>query len=122
MTAQKIIQQIWAQACIKDLTYIVLHSGNCELICIRNRSSQTLYCSRLLERCKNNIPYGPVQVGGCLAAVNHAINRFRQGNTGGGAGRGPTTSGSDIQTRRKSGRTHTGNIAPVELEDVAICN
>ncbi|KAJ8589411.1 hypothetical protein M405DRAFT_933476 [Rhizopogon salebrosus TDB-379] len=164
--AQNIIQQVWAQACIKDLTYFVIHSGNFELICIRHRGSRTLYCSELIERCKNKYPYGLLQVGLYLAAIDDAVTRCHKADTGGGgnggggggggggdgddgtgdngsvsgdrhggpwggcagsgvgegAGSGPTVSASPgTQPPRQSARIRTRVMAPLGLEDEAIC-
>ncbi|KAJ8597090.1 hypothetical protein M405DRAFT_928360 [Rhizopogon salebrosus TDB-379] len=86
--AHDFIQRVWAQACIKDLTYFVIHSGNFELICIRHRGSRTLYCSDLIERCKNKYPYGLLQVGIYLAAIDDAVKRCHEADAGGGGGGG----------------------------------
>jgi hypothetical protein len=79
VSAQSLVQQVmystasqnnadlskaWAQAVRVDGSVIVLHSGNHELVCIRHRTTQTLYVSDLIgpHKCVNP-GYGKLQVG-----------------------------------------------------------
>jgi hypothetical protein len=59
-----------------DGTFIIIHSGNYELVCLRRRDSQTLYVSDVIEppTCKNP-GYGKLQVGIYVAALQDAIAR-----------------------------------------------
>ena len=67
-----------------DSTYAVLHAGNYELLFFRNRRTQTLHISDVIE--PHNIgqgtPGGPgyyqIHIGLYIAAVRDAIDRARQ--------------------------------------------
>jgi hypothetical protein len=92
------------------------------LICIRHRGSRTLYCSDLIERCKNKYPYGLLQVGVYLAAIDDAVKRCHEADTGGGGdGTGDNSSAS---SDRRGGPGPSGGdagSAPLSgLEDEAI--
>ncbi|KAM6501510.1 hypothetical protein JOM56_004524 [Amanita muscaria] len=90
-TAQSLAQQAWAQAVRVDGTLIVLHSGNHEIVCVRHRGSQTLYVSNVIQppACSNP-GYGKLHVGIYIAAVQDAMNRWKEkpSDHNGGSGRG----------------------------------
>ncbi|KIM75061.1 hypothetical protein PILCRDRAFT_13876 [Piloderma croceum F 1598] len=79
LSAQNLLQQAWAQAVRVDGTIIILHSGNYELVCLRHRSSQTLYVSDIIEppTCANP-GYGKLHVGIYVAAIQDTIDRQKQ--------------------------------------------
>ena len=76
-TAKTLVQRVWAQAVRLDATFIVLHSGNWELVCVRDRKSQTLYISDLIEPHKYP-EYGKLHVGIYIAAIQETIDRKKQ--------------------------------------------
>jgi hypothetical protein len=92
------------------------------LICIRHRGSRTLYCSDLVERCRNKYPYGLLQVGVYLAAIDDAVKRCHEANTGGGGG--GTGDNSSASGDRRGGPGPSGGGAGSAslsgLEDEAI--
>ena len=98
--AKKLAQRTWAQAVRLDGTFIVFHSGNWELVCVRDRKSQTLYVSDLIE--PHRYPeYGKLQVGIYVAAIQETIDRKKQslkhpedGSNGGRGMRGSRFQGS----------------------------
>ena len=69
----------WAQAVKVDRTVIFLHSGNCELVCLRHRDTKTLYVSDLIEppTCKDP-GYGKLHVGIYVAGIQDAIDHQKQ--------------------------------------------
>ncbi|KAK2467450.1 hypothetical protein APHAL10511_000305 [Amanita phalloides] len=77
--AQYLVQQAWVRAVLVDGTVIVLHSGNHELVCIRHRTTQTLYVSDLIEPpvCANP-GYGKLHIGIYIAAIQETIDRQLQ--------------------------------------------
>ncbi|KAF8344566.1 hypothetical protein F5887DRAFT_1203828 [Amanita rubescens] len=78
------LQQIWAEMVKCDATYSVLHAGNYELLFFRNRQTQTLYISDVIE--PHNIGQGTssgpgyyqIHVGLYISAIRDATNRTRQ--------------------------------------------
>lgn len=71
-----LVLQAWAQAAVHDATFVVFHCGNFERIGIRDRKSQTLYLSDVIdvEHCKNPA-YGKLQLGVYIAVLQDAILR-----------------------------------------------
>jgi hypothetical protein len=67
------------QAVLADVTIIILHAGNAELICIRHRRTQTLYVTGVIEppNCRNP-GYGKLHVGIYIAAIRDATDRLNQ--------------------------------------------
>lgn len=73
-----------------DATYSAIHAGNYELLFFRNRQTQTLYISDVIE--PHNIGQGTsggpgyyqIHVGLYVSAIRDAINRARQLNDFGG--------------------------------------
>jgi hypothetical protein len=71
--------QIWLEAVWADTTVIILHSGNHEIIGVRERSSQTLYLSKVIEPSKcRDPPYGKLHAGLYIASVKDGIDRSSQ--------------------------------------------
>ncbi|KAG6916559.1 hypothetical protein DXG01_006385 [Tephrocybe rancida] len=68
--------QAWSEAVRHDATFIVIHAGNTEIICVRNRLTQTLYVSDIIniEDCEN---YLQIHTGLIIAAVRDAEDRAR---------------------------------------------
>jgi hypothetical protein len=60
----------------QNTSLVIIHLGNLEYICVRHRSSQTLYVSDILHvpRLKNP-GYGKLQVGLYISAVDDAMSR-----------------------------------------------
>ncbi|KAF8623404.1 hypothetical protein AX15_006392 [Amanita polypyramis BW_CC] len=115
-TAQKLVQQAWAQAVRVDGTVIVLHSGNQELVCLRHRQSQTLYVSELIVPSTCSDPgYGKLHIGIYIAAIQDMMDRWQHraeskpsgdGGDGGGDDGGEDQDGQDHS--RGSGSIHKG--------------
>ncbi len=59
-----------------DATFIVLNSGNLEVIAVRNRANQTLYLSDIIATTKPG--YFQIHVGLCIAAIQDARDRAAQ--------------------------------------------
>lgn len=105
--AKNMVQQAWAQAVRADGTLIVLHSGNYELVCVRNRGSQTLYVSDVIE--PPTYPgYGKLHVGIYIAAVQETIDRKKQLLKISKDGGNPTGGDEDNQDNGGSGSHHKG--------------
>jgi hypothetical protein len=75
--AKDIVQQAWAQAVRLDVTFFVIHSGNYEIVCLRERESQTLYVSRLIQPHEYH-EYGKLHIGIYIAAIQETIDRMKQ--------------------------------------------
>ncbi|KAG6844552.1 hypothetical protein H0H87_005972 [Tephrocybe sp. NHM501043] len=75
-SSRDLIQQVWAEAVRHDATFICVHAGNLEIICIRDRLMQTLYVSDMINvhECKN---YMQLHTGLIIAAVRDAEDRAR---------------------------------------------
>jgi hypothetical protein len=68
------VAQMWAEAVREDATFIVLHSGNFEAVCFRDRSKNTLYVSPLIN--VTQFPgYGKLQIGLYLTMYLDAVDR-----------------------------------------------
>ena len=76
-SAKRLVQQAWVHAVRVDGTLIVLHSGNYELVCIRDRRSQTLYVSDVIEP-PTYPEYGKLHIGIYIAAIQETIDRKKQ--------------------------------------------
>ena len=67
-----------------DATYAVLHAGNYELLFFRNRASQTLYISDVVEPhsvgqgTAGGPGYYQIHIGLYISAIRDATNRARQ--------------------------------------------
>ncbi|KAG6808382.1 hypothetical protein H0H92_004324 [Tricholoma furcatifolium] len=74
-SAGKILQQAWAEAVARDVTFIVLSAGNIETICIRDRLTQTLYVSDHYRVGDEKYPYYKLHTGLYVAAIRDAEDR-----------------------------------------------
>lgn len=72
-----ILQQAWSEAVRHDATFIVIHAGNLEVICIRDRTNQTLYVSDLIDTTGSGVEYGKLHTGLYIAAIRDAVERAR---------------------------------------------
>lgn len=74
--------QAWAEAVHGDTTFIVMQSGNLELIGVRHRATQTLYMAPLrqihVDKQYTGPSYGKLHTGLYIAALRDAINRALQ--------------------------------------------
>lgn len=67
--------QAWSSAVREDVTYMVFNCGSHERIGIRDRTSQTLFLSGLIDTMHANPTYGRTQLGLILATIQDAIDR-----------------------------------------------
>ncbi|KAG6887302.1 hypothetical protein C0995_016306 [Termitomyces sp. Mi166 len=74
--SRDLLQQAWAEAVRHDATFMVINTGNTEIICIRDRLTQTLYISDIIEihKCEN---YMKIHTGLMIAAIRDAEDRAR---------------------------------------------
>lgn len=72
--------QTWAELVYNDATFLVLSSGNYEIICMRHRASQTLYFSPLLSATSEDdpIPHNGIVTSLMMVAYRDAVDRARQ--------------------------------------------
>lgn len=65
-----------------DATYLVISSGNLEIIAMRNRETQTMYLSPILEPPEDtDIPHTKLMTSLFITAYRDAIDRAIQMNT-----------------------------------------
>ncbi|KAF5309234.1 hypothetical protein D9619_012714 [Psilocybe cf. subviscida] len=78
--ARDIIQQTWAELVYNDATFLVLSSGNYDIICMRHRASQTLYFSPILfaTNDENPIHYNAIITSLMMLAYRDAVDRAWQ--------------------------------------------
>ncbi|KAG6909492.1 hypothetical protein DXG01_017214 [Tephrocybe rancida] len=78
--SRDLLQQVWTEAVRHDATFVVIHTGNTEVFCIRDRLTQTLYVSEVIEinKCSN---YMQIHTGFMIAAVRDAEDRAHLLNT-----------------------------------------
>ncbi|KAG5724598.1 hypothetical protein E4T56_gene4006 [Termitomyces sp. T112] len=76
-SARWILQQSWAEAVANDVTFLVIQAGNTEIIGIRDRISQTLFISDILEISSREHPYRKLHTGLYIAAIRDAEDRAR---------------------------------------------
>ncbi|KAJ7155835.1 hypothetical protein C8R46DRAFT_1295921 [Mycena filopes] len=62
-TPESIVRHAWSRAVSRDSTVIVFHSGNFERIGIRDRATQTLYLSDLIEDALDRLAQGKLGKG-----------------------------------------------------------
>ncbi|KAJ3795483.1 hypothetical protein GGU11DRAFT_223629 [Lentinula aff. detonsa] len=67
------LQRAWARAVDLDATFIILHRGTTEIICIRHRESQTLFVSEIIDTSVNY--YGKLQTAIYAAIVKDQAQR-----------------------------------------------
>ncbi|KAF8334386.1 hypothetical protein F5887DRAFT_1256924 [Amanita rubescens] len=72
-SAKRMIQQIWSEMVKHDATFLVLNSGNFEIIVVRDRGNRTLYLSDLIVTADPG--YFQIHVGLFIAAIQDAIDR-----------------------------------------------
>ncbi|KAJ3999832.1 hypothetical protein F5050DRAFT_815410 [Lentinula boryana] len=65
--------QAWARAVDLDATFIILHRGTTEMICIRHRESQTLFVSEIIDTSVHY--YGKLQTAIYAAIVKDQAQR-----------------------------------------------
>ena len=100
-SAKKLVQQAWVHAVRVDGTLIILHSGNYELVCVRDRRSQTLYVSDVIEP-PTYPDYGKLHIGIYIAAIQETIDRKKQQLKSFG-------DGDDLSGRGKDNQEHQNN-------------
>ncbi|KAF9455551.1 hypothetical protein BDZ94DRAFT_662327 [Collybia nuda] len=71
-----ITQQTWSEAVQDDVTFVVINSGNFEIIGIRNRKQQTLFLSDVIK--VDDCDYGRLHTGLYIAILRDALNRTLQ--------------------------------------------
>ncbi|KAK0490396.1 hypothetical protein IW261DRAFT_11613 [Armillaria novae-zelandiae] len=79
--AQKIIQQVWAEAVNIDATFMVLNAGSREFIGMRDRKLQRLYLSPLIDLDDpSSLPAGyfKIHTGLQIAALHDVIQRAKR--------------------------------------------
>ncbi|KDQ19252.1 hypothetical protein BOTBODRAFT_51699 [Botryobasidium botryosum FD-172 SS1] len=88
------VQQAWYEAVKEDATFLILHSGNHEMIAIRHRKSQTLFISDIIEPSTFS-GYGKLEIGLYITALQDAFSRAKvleenaqETGKNGGGGRG----------------------------------
>lgn len=67
--------QTWTEAVQDDVTFVIIHSGNLEIIGIRDRGKKTLYLSDVIQ--VNGCDYGRLHTGLYIAALRDAASRTR---------------------------------------------
>ncbi|KAJ7162374.1 hypothetical protein C8R46DRAFT_1194052, partial [Mycena filopes] len=71
-----LVQQTWAEGVRTDATFLVMHSGNYEIIGLRNRGEQTLYISDIIEAPSQD-RYAQIHTGLYIAIMRDARRRTR---------------------------------------------
>ncbi|KAJ7088904.1 hypothetical protein B0H15DRAFT_800842 [Mycena belliarum] len=115
----------WSRAVARDATFIVFHNGKFERIGVRDRASQTLYLSELIEVQKCESPcYGKIHTGLHMSIIRDALDRVAQlGKTptaslpSGAEGASKRRLDSDNTHRRKK-RQKTEGSSETESEDI----
>ncbi|KAJ7173337.1 hypothetical protein C8R46DRAFT_113435 [Mycena filopes] len=101
-TPESIVQHAWSRAVNRDSTVIVFHSGNFERIGIRDRATQTLYLSDLIEVPTCSEPgYGKLHIGLYITIFRDALDRLAQGTVGKGES-APAARATNTPTKRRS--------------------
>ncbi|KAG6818920.1 hypothetical protein H0H93_000305 [Arthromyces matolae] len=72
--SRDLLQQAWASAVRYDATFILIHAGNAEIIAIRDRQTQTLFVSDVIQ-VNNFDDYLQMHVGLYIAAIRDAEDR-----------------------------------------------
>ncbi|KAJ3864299.1 hypothetical protein EV359DRAFT_81551 [Lentinula novae-zelandiae] len=70
---QDYLQRAWARAVDIDATFIILHRGTTEIICIRHRASQTLFVSEIIDTSVKY--YGKLQIALYAAILKDRVER-----------------------------------------------
>ncbi|KAJ3852513.1 hypothetical protein EV368DRAFT_64867 [Lentinula lateritia] len=70
---QDYLQRAWARAVDIDATFIILHRGTTEIICIRHRVSQTLFVSEIIDTSVKY--YGKLQIALYAAILKDQVER-----------------------------------------------
>ncbi|KAG6910047.1 hypothetical protein DXG01_013493 [Tephrocybe rancida] len=81
-SARKILQQAWTEAVVMDATFIVIQAGNIEIICLRDRNTQTLFVSKVFNIRSTAYPYFKLHTGLYIAAIRDAEDRAARITTG----------------------------------------
>ncbi|KAJ7137224.1 hypothetical protein C8R46DRAFT_1322058 [Mycena filopes] len=71
-----LVQQTWAEGVRTDATFLVIHSGNYEIIGLRHRGKQTLYISDIIEGPSQD-RYAQIQTGLFIAIMRDARRRAK---------------------------------------------
>ena len=68
--------QTWTEAVNDDATFVVINAGNLEIIGKRDRATQSLYISNVID--VTACDYGKLHTGLYIAAIRDARNRTTQ--------------------------------------------
>ncbi|KAG6878274.1 hypothetical protein C0993_009632 [Termitomyces sp. T159_Od127] len=79
-SARRILQQAsgcfaWAEAVVVDVTFIIIQAGNIEIICMRDRTNQSLYVTNVFNTGGRDYPYHKLHTGLYIAAFRDAEDR-----------------------------------------------
>ncbi|KAG6844550.1 hypothetical protein H0H87_005970 [Tephrocybe sp. NHM501043] len=75
-SSRDLVQQVWSEAVRHDATFAVIHTGNTEVFCIRDRLTQTLYVSDVIK-ISDRMDYMQIHTGLMIAAIQDAEDRER---------------------------------------------
>ncbi|KAF8329024.1 hypothetical protein F5887DRAFT_1185480 [Amanita rubescens] len=114
VSAEHMIQQIWSEMVKNDATYLVLNSGNFEIIALRNRKSRTLYLSDIIVTADPG--YVQVHVGLFIAAIQDVIDRAAQLNASKAANALPSSWTKYVGHRRI--KVPDIVMGPIDMEEV----